>query len=361
MKLTGRVCSSWLFVLGMTTTGCALPADGETDLDRRDEAIINGVTDEGDPAVVMLHGATGPFCTGTLVSKTVVVTAAHCLDAMPATSVGFGLYGDKTPVQVKEQHAHPLWDGLFYSGHDVAVLVLASEVGDVAPVALGVDPAAAQAGESLRIIGFGHDTAPLNMGFGTKRQATVTAADETDAYFLEANEADGTQSCYGDSGGPALYTGTDGVERIVGVATFGGDNCQGGGFYTRLAKYADFLAEFVSGVTPPVEPPQPPPDTLAPTASLVSPTNNRVILSGRRSITFDAQDNVGVADVELNWLYNGKIISCAAPIAGWTCTQNGTRYTFTADIGSGTRQFSLEAYDAAGNTVLTPRYSLRFW
>jgi hypothetical protein len=360
MKLM-RVSSGWLSILGMTTTGCALDAASEAELGRQDEAIIHGVVDEADPAVVMLRGASGPFCTGTLVSRTVVVTAAHCLDAMPATSVGFGLHGDQTPVQVKEQHAHPLWDGLFYSGHDVAVLVLASEVSHVTPAALGVDPAAAQAGEPLRIVGFGHDTAPVNMGFGTKRQATITAADETDAYFLEANEADGTQSCYGDSGGPALYTGTDGVERVVGVATFGGDDCQGGGFYTRLAKYADFLAEFVGEMEVSPEPPLPVPDTIAPTASLVSPTNNRVILSGRRSITFDAADDVGVADVELSWLHNGKVIRCASPLAGWTCTRNGTRYTFTADIGSGTRQFALEARDAAGNSVVTPRYSLRFW
>jgi hypothetical protein len=355
-----RLSSSWISIIAMTTSGCMVSAASDAEPDRQNEAIIHGVLDEGDPAVVMLQNNGSGYCTGTLISKTVVVTAAHCLDFAPATSVGFGTYGDTTPVGVKEQHAHPLWDGLFYSGHDVAVLILASEVSGVTPVPVDLDPADAPVAAPLRILGFGHDTAPVNTGFGTKRQASVHAADETDEFFLEVNEADGTQACFGDSGGPALFTGKDGVERVAGVTSFGGENCVGGGFYTRLAKYADFLAQYVDAALPPV-PEEPPADSISPTANLVSPSSGRIVLSGRRSIIFDAQDNVGVADVELNWLYNGKAISCAKPAAGWSCSQNGSRYTFTADIGAGTRTFTLEAHDAAGNSVLTPRYSVRFW
>jgi hypothetical protein len=353
-----RARSIWLATIGMTTTGCMLDAASETELDRGEAAIVNGVADQDDPAVVMLRSDSSGYCTGTLVSKTVVVTAAHCLDAIPAVAVGFGLYGETTPVAVKEQYVHPLWDGLFYSGHDVAVLVLASEVSDVTPVPLGLDPADAQVGEPLRIVGYGHDTAPTNTGFGTKRQARVTAGDDSDAFFLEVGEPDGTQACHGDSGGPALYVGDDGVERVVGVTSFGGDHCVGGGYYTRLSKYADFLGEFVPVTVLPE--PETPPDTIAPSASLVSPTSGRVVLSGRRSISFEATDNVAVTDVVLNWLYSGKAIRCANPEAGWTCSVSGTRYTFSADISSGTRAFSLMASDAAGNSVLTPRYSLHF-
>jgi hypothetical protein len=353
----------WLSIIGMTTTGCIVDAASEAELGRGQEAIINGVLDEGDPAVVMLRDASSGYCTGTLISSSVVVTAAHCLDAIPATHVGFGVNGESTPVAVREQHKHPLWDGSYYSGHDVAVLLLASEVPGVAPVELGLDAGAAQVGDALRIIGYGHDTAPLNTGFGLKRQAAVSAGVGTDELFIEVKEADGTQTCFGDSGGPAMQVGDDGVERIVGVTSFGFQSCTGGGYFTRLAAWADFLADFVTveEQPEPPPPPPPPPDTIAPTVSLVSPSNGRLLLAGTRSIVFEARDNVGVTDVVLNWMYNGKLVSCASPAPGWSCAVSGSRYTFTASIGSGTRHFDVRAHDAAGNSTQSPRYALRFW
>src|SRR4051794_37673594 len=50
-----------------------------------DDAIIGGTTDNGDPSVVALFahqpGATsGSLCTGTVISSTKVLTAAHCVD-----------------------------------------------------------------------------------------------------------------------------------------------------------------------------------------------------------------------------------------------------------------------------------------
>jgi hypothetical protein len=352
----------WLALRLMTLTGCMADVADEALLGGQNDAIINGALDEADPAVVMMRTESGHSCTGTLVSPTVVVTAAHCLDAAAQAGVGFGIDGWSTPATVSQQIAHPLWDGSYDSGNDVAVLVLASAVTGVTPVELDGAPHSARAGQALRIVGYGHDTAPILSGFGLKRQATVTAASSTSDRFIAVGEEDGTQTCHGDSGGPAFFTAADGVERLVGVASFGYQSCQGGAFFTRLAAYADFLDDYVSMAVPPEPPPPPPPppDTIAPTASLASPTNGRTVPSGRRSLVFEAQDNVGVADVVLNWAYNGKVIMCSAPSAGWSCTVSGNRFTFSADIGSGTRAFTVDAYDQAGNSTHSPRYSLRF-
>ena len=361
-----RARLSLCLMTGMTTTGCIADAPAgdesvEIELGSRQHAIIHGTLDEGDPAVAMIRTESGRFCTGTLVAKNIVLTAAHCLDSAVPAGVGFGVDGWSTPVGVTQQIAHPQWDGQYYSGHDVGVLVLANDITHVTPVPLSGDFGAACPGAALRIVGYGYDAAvPVKSGFGVKRQAEVVAGSATDDMLIQVNQPDGTQTCHGDSGGPAFYRDDQGVERVVGVASFGNENCQGGAYFTRLAPYADFLDDFVSiVVTPAPEPPEPPLDTVAPTVSLVSPTA-RNVLAGKRSLVFEAQDNVGVADVVLHWSYNGKSIPCSAPIAGWTCTVSGNRYTFSAEIGKGTRSFSAEAFDEAGNITQTPGYSIRF-
>jgi V8-like Glu-specific endopeptidase len=345
----------------MTTTGCLGDAASEAELGTQKHAIIHGTVDEGDAAVLMIRTESGRACTGTLVSPRIVLTSAHCLDATAQAGVGFGIDGWSTPAQVMQQIPHPLWDGDFYAGHDVGLLVLASEITGVTPVSVSGDPNAALPGAALRIVGYGHDTAPTNTGFGVKREATVNAGSDSDDMMIQVAGDDGAQTCYGDSGGPAFYTDDEGTERLVGVASFGFANCQGGSYFTRVGAYADFLDDYVSIVAPPqTPPPPPPPDSTPPTVSLKSPTNGRSVLAGKRSIVFEAMDNVGVADVALNWSYNGKVISCSAPSAGWTCRVSGNTYTFTAEIGRGTRTFTGDAVDQAGNHRLSPRYSLRF-
>jgi hypothetical protein len=352
----------WLGIAGMTAMGCMMDAASETELGSEQSAIINGTLDDADPAVVMLRSESGLYCTGALVSRTIVVTAAHCLDASGPMGVGFGIDGWSTPVTVSRQIPHPLWDGKYDSGHDVAVLVLASEVSNVTPLPLSGDASAARQGAVLRIVGYGDNTAPTNTGFGVKRQATLSASSTTSDLLIAVSDASGTQSCHGDSGGPALSTDAQGVERVVGVASYGYPNCQGGAFFTRLAAHADFLADYVEIEVPPAPPPPPPaaPDTVMPTVRLVTPSNGRVLLAGRRSIVFEALDDVGIANVALNWSHNGKVIQCAAPSAGWSCSVSGHRYTFSADIGSGLREFTVEASDQAGNIARSPRYALRF-
>jgi hypothetical protein len=59
-------------------------------------------------------------------------------------------------------------------------------------------------------------------------------------------------------------------------------------------------------------------------------------------------DSVAISDVILNWQFNGKVIKASAPNAtpGWTVTQSGNKYTFSATIGTGARPFTVQAIDA---------------
>src|SRR5689334_3949150 len=63
-------------------TGCtkALSESGEEEIGFATEEIVNGSPDSGHPATVALTTQGFPFCSGTLVTPTVVVTAAHCID-----------------------------------------------------------------------------------------------------------------------------------------------------------------------------------------------------------------------------------------------------------------------------------------
>ncbi len=360
---------SWLSVVCVVATGCMGEiSSSEQDVDHVDSPVINGTTDSGDPAVVMLRATQGGYCTGTLVAPSVVITAAHCVDGITAKTVGFGLNGQSTPAAVRAQIAHPRWNGnALEAGNDVAVLLLQYPVADVTPIPISTDVSEARAGDAVRIVGYGNNRT-AGTGFGTKRQASlrVVAPNSDDGdisqdKFVKVWDAStGTQTCNGDSGGPVFFSAADGREHVVGVTSFGYQGCEGGAFHTRVAAYTDFLDDYVSiDVTPPPPPPPPPPgDSVAPTISLVSPANNSTITAGQRSIVFDASDNVAVKDVTLTWSYNGKIVKCSAPAAGWTCNVNGSRYTFSANIGTGVRRFSAKAVDAAGNVGQTAALSI---
>ena len=61
-------------------------------------AIMGGTTERGYAAVGALLEDGDPFCTGTLVSDTVVVTAAHCLVGVAASEVSFFIGADTSAV-----------------------------------------------------------------------------------------------------------------------------------------------------------------------------------------------------------------------------------------------------------------------
>jgi hypothetical protein len=45
---------------------------------------------------------------------------------------------------------------------------------------------------------------------------------------------------------------------------------------------------------------------------------------------------------------------CDSSVAGVTCTQSGSKYTWTFRVGTGDRRFSVRAKDAAGNMASSP-------
>jgi endonuclease G len=214
------------------------------------------------PDAVAVLGASGS-CTGTLIAPDVVLTAGHCADANPTTVIANTTNYNGTGgvrATVKSITAYPNWETTF----DVAVIVLNTPITSVAPRKIGAACTfqGFQNNMMVHLVGFGlTDTA--GMGNNTQlREASAPIIDATCANGAgcapgasPAGEfiagGGGTDSCFGDSGGP-VYLDTPRGTVVVGAVSRGLDNsatpCGGGGIYVRTDKVLAWI-ETTTGKT----------------------------------------------------------------------------------------------------------------
>lgn len=228
--------------LALVTLGCtavAAPA----------RAITNGQPDDGDPEVGALLDENGEtFCTGTLVAPGAVLTAAHCLDHGPPSGVYFG----PTPpalgqtVDVIGAQAHPDYDPTTHA-HDLAVVRLAANPA-IAAAKLYAMPLDGSAGLPIRIVGFGR-ASTLDDAAPRKRTGASRIDRTADGSFTF--RAAPSQTCFGDSGGPAFAV-VGGVEQLVGVTSTGDLGCDSGATDVTVELFdSGFVAGYVAGTAVP--------------------------------------------------------------------------------------------------------------
>ncbi len=238
-------------VLGAALCALAAPASaihlGIADLTRQ-YASVGTLLPSGS------HG----LCSGTMLSPTVLLTAAQCVvDSAPPQAYEFSL-GDGMTAHAAAIRMHPGFSTIegINLAFDLALVALNPvEVGAWAafqPMALGTTwpvPAAA-----VTAVGFGEDR--NGAGSGARRSGHLQLSQYVgtegvpgvwlvDA-FIETMPADqsGHMFCAGDAGGPLLYN-----NAVVGIASFRTvATCDeaGPGYYVNVQSLADWIGANLS-------------------------------------------------------------------------------------------------------------------
>lgn len=180
----------------------------------------------GEPSVayLLLNKSNGKTfsCTGTYISQTAVLTAAHCLEGVNSITVASLGYARRA----RAVYIHPQYNGRVTDGSDLAI-VLVSEPIQAAPVPLLVSAGPPGVGEELVAYGYGTDEngrgTPDRIANGEaslKATFIAFAASLGGRFYQTASTEDGT-TCEGDSGGPILAKNANGEYGIIAVTSFG--------------------------------------------------------------------------------------------------------------------------------------------
>ncbi|HEY3530907.1 MAG TPA: trypsin-like serine protease [Nocardioides sp.] len=227
-------------------------------------AITNGSPDgSAHPAVGGLvadqaySDGTWIYCSGSLISPTVFLTAAHCGEGgSDRVRVTFSTaYQDGDTTYSGTFHADPAYGGGENDPHDVAVVVLDKSVKGVTPVQL---PAAdslsgLKSGAEITMVGYGAYAVPNGPGghqylYNDIRMSADGTLNSISPAWLRISENPATGNgggCYGDSGGPNFLAGTN----IEAATTITGDAlCRSTNTAYRLdtASARDFLGQYLT-------------------------------------------------------------------------------------------------------------------
>jgi V8-like Glu-specific endopeptidase len=205
-------------------------------------------------------GSTYPYCSGTLISPTVFLTAAHCDIGTSTVYVTFdSAYSSRSKLYSGTFYADPLYNQRQSDPHDIAVVVFPKPIRGITPAQLPtlnqfdkLSPT-----QQFTSVGYGGQE-PVNQPGGpvigyldTREYSTGTLNAVGPSYLrISQNPATGNGgTCYGDSGGPNfLGAGATETNIIAGTTITGDSLCKSTNVTYRLDTVSAraFLGQFVT-------------------------------------------------------------------------------------------------------------------
>jgi secreted trypsin-like serine protease len=232
------------------------------------QAITYGQPDDGrHPYVGALVGTfesgTFPYCSGTLISSRVFLTAAHCAEGDRVTVTFDEVYTSRSKLHRGTWHQHPSYDNNEGNPLDVAVIVFDKPIKGITPARLPTEnllsqmKAAGTLNQSTEFtsVGYGatEDDPPhgdFDFNFPDARMFSIGTFNALGPGYLRLSQNPNTGdagTCYGDSGGPQFLGGAE-SNLVVSITVTGDLFCKS----TNVAQRVDipdvraFLAQFVA-------------------------------------------------------------------------------------------------------------------